>query len=93
MTKPLRQTASPTAADVQDAVREHELSTRSKTVTLAASVGTTAKVLRHSLGRKPAGWRVIDIDADATVWRSAALNNDTLTLTASASANIRVEVF
>lgn len=50
-------------------------------------------VINHRLGRKLQGWKVIDIDGAANIYRSAALSALTLTLTSSAAVNVSLEVF
>lgn len=47
----------------------------------------------HKLGRMMQGWFITDIDTAATIYRSAALNDKTLTLTSNASALVNVGVF
>lgn len=53
--------------------------------------GTT--VINHLLGRTQQGWRLVDIDGAATIYRSAALNALTLTLTSNAAVTVSLEVF
>lgn len=51
-------------------------------------------IIPHKLGRKLIGWQVIDIDADATVWRVANLSPTlNLTLRASALCTVSLKVF
>lgn len=50
-------------------------------------------VINHGLGRVPTGWIIMDINAAATIYRSAAFNVTTLTLNSSAIATIRLGVF
>lgn len=57
------------------------------------SLGVGATVVNHKLGRTPQGWRVVDIDGAATIYRSEALNNLTLTLTSDAAVTVSLEVF
>lgn len=52
-----------------------------------------ATVISHKLGRKPQGWIITDINASATVYRSAAFNDLTLTLTSSAVATVNLYIF
>jgi len=54
---------------------------------------TGANVINHLLSRQMRGWILTDIDAAATVYRSAPMNTQTLTLTASAPANVNLWVF
>jgi hypothetical protein len=58
-------------------------------ITLAVGANT----ITHNLGRVPVGWIIMDINASATVYRSAAFNISTLTLTSSAIATIKLGVF
>lgn len=60
-----------------------------KDVTLAIG----ANVINHKLGRVPQGWMIIDIQGAATVYRSAAFNDLTLTLTSSAAVTASLYVF
>lgn len=57
------------------------------------SLTTGVNVINHRLGRTMQGWRVVDIDAVATIYRSAVLNDLTLTLTVSAPCVVAIEVF
>lgn len=50
-------------------------------------------VINHLLSGKMQGYYVVDLDAPVTVYRSAPLNNLTLTLTSSGQANITLAVF
>lgn len=50
-------------------------------------------VINHKLGRLPQGWILIDIQGVATVYRSAAFNDLTLTLTSSAAVTASLYVF
>lgn len=50
-------------------------------------------VINHKLGQKMQGWAVVDVDGAATIYRSAPLNNLTLTLTSSAAVTVALEVF
>lgn len=52
-----------------------------------------ANVINHKLGQTMQGWFVTDINASATVYRSAPFNDLTLTLTASAPCTISLGVF
>jgi hypothetical protein len=53
--------------------------------------GTT--VINHLLGRQMQGWMIGDIDAAATIYRSAPLNAKTLTLTSNAATSVSLWVF
>lgn len=50
-------------------------------------------VINHLLGYTMRGWVVTDITGASTVYRSAPLNNKTITLNASAPAIISLAVF
>lgn len=50
-------------------------------------------VINHLLQRQMIGWIVTDQDASASIYRSAPLNNQTLTLTSDAAAIINLWVF
>lgn len=58
-------------------------------ITLTAGVN----VINHKLGTTPVGWMITDINAPVTIYRSAAFNPLTLTLTSSGSAVISLAVF
>jgi hypothetical protein len=57
------------------------------------SLSNGATVINHKLGRTPQGWRIVDIDGAATVYRSQPFNNLTLTLTSNAAVTVSLEVF
>lgn len=50
-------------------------------------------ILSHRLGRMMTGWFVVDQNAGVTLYRSAALNDKTLTLNASAPVTVSLWVF
>ena len=50
-------------------------------------------VINHRLGRKLRGWVLLDVNAATTIYRSAPLNDLTLTLNSSAVAIISLGVF
>ncbi len=50
-------------------------------------------VINHLLGRTMQGWRIADINAAVTPYRSAPFNDITLTLNASAPCTVTLEVF
>jgi len=60
-----------------------------KNVALAS--GNT--VINHLLGAVQQGWVVLDVDAAATIYRSAPLNDKTLTLHSSAACTVTLGVF
>jgi len=49
--------------------------------------------INHKLGRKQQGWLILDINGAATIYRSAAFNDKTLTLNSSAAVTIKLGVF
>lgn len=53
--------------------------------------GTT--VINHKLGRKMQGYMIADQNAAASIYRSAALNDLTLTLTSSAACTVAIWVY
>ena len=58
-----------------------------------ASLDVSGTRVSHNLGRPPDGWVVIDNDADARVWRSGEMDSSSITLSASAAANVRLWIF
>ena len=50
-------------------------------------------VINHLLGRMMQGWLLVDQDKGVTIYRSAPLNGQTLTLNASGTVNISLWVF
>lgn len=60
-----------------------------KNVALIAGVNN----INHLLSRTQQGWFLTDIDAAATIYRSAAFNDKTLQLTSSAAAQASIWVF
>jgi hypothetical protein len=57
------------------------------------SLGSGVNVIDHKLGHMMLGWFLIDPQGTATVYRSAPLNDLTLTLTASASLVTSIGVY
>lgn len=57
------------------------------------SLAIGANKIDHRLGRTPQGWRIVDIDGVAQIYRSEAFNPLTLTLTSDAAVTIALEVF
>ncbi len=52
-----------------------------------------ANVVNHLLGRTLQGWYVVDQNASVTIYRSAAKNDKTLTLTSSGAVTVDLFVF
>jgi hypothetical protein len=57
------------------------------------SLITGSNVVNHKLGRNPQGWILIDIDASASIYRSGAFNDLTLTLVSDADCQVSLYVF
>jgi len=63
---------------------------------LIALTAATTVLVKHGLGRKVRGWKIVDIDAAATVYRDTSSSADLtvyLPLVASANCNVKLEVF
>lgn len=60
-----------------------------KNVALVSGVN----VINHKLQQQQQGWFLTDLDAPVTIYRSAAFNNLTLTLTSSGPATVSIGVF
>ena len=54
---------------------------------------TGVNIINHKLGRLMQGWSIVDINAAITYYRSAPMNDKTLTLTCSGPAIVNIEVF
>lgn len=50
-------------------------------------------VVNHLLGHMMNGWFITDINGAATIYRSAGLNDKTLTLTSNAAVTVNIGVF
>lgn len=61
------------------------------TTNIKLTVGTAQK-LYHQLGHLPVGFRVIDRNASAVVWRTAS-DRTSITLQASATVTVKIEIF
>lgn len=57
------------------------------------SLASGANTISHKLGRTIQGWMVTDVNGIATIYRSAPLNDSTLTLTSSAPVTASIYVF
>lgn len=53
---------------------------------------TGVNVIDHRLGRQPQGWLIIDLNANATVYRSG-WSDLTITLTASGPCTVSLYIF
>lgn len=58
-------------------------------ITVSSGVNT----INHKLAKAMQGWIVTDINNNITLYRSAAFNDKTLTLTCSGSATLNLWVF
>lgn len=56
-------------------------------------LATGVTVINHKLGRLLQGWQICDVNGAATIYRSAAKNDLTLTLTSSAAVTVDIFVF
>lgn len=54
---------------------------------------TGVNIVNHGLGRMQQGWELTDIQGPAVIYRSAAFNDLTLTLTSSADVAVSIGVF
>lgn len=52
-----------------------------------------SNVINHGLGRTMQGWMVTDVNAAANIYRSAALNDKTLTLTSDVAVTVNIYIF
>lgn len=59
----------------------------------AVALITGDNVINHLLARKMQGFIISDINAAATIYRSAPFNDQTLTLNSSANCSIALVVF
>jgi hypothetical protein len=58
-----------------------------------ALTATTPKAVNHLLQRMPQGWFLVDINANAVIWRPAAWNDATITLESSANVTVSIYVY
>ncbi len=59
--------------------------------TIALKAGVN--MINHRLQRMQQGWIIYDQDGASSIYRTAALNNLTLTLTSTAACNVKLWVF
>lgn len=50
-------------------------------------------VINHLLGKKQQGWFLTDVQGAATIYRSEAFNDKTLTLISNANVTVNIGVF
>jgi hypothetical protein len=67
--------------------------TNSKNVLMGISLNNGVTVINHLLGRMMQGWTLTDINGSASIYRSAPMNNTTLTITSNAAVVVNIEVF
>ncbi len=60
---------------------------RSKPITVK-TIANQRFTIKHELGRVPAGWLVIDCNRAANVWRSGAMNKESIELIADQDAEL-----
>jgi hypothetical protein len=87
-------------ADLQSNVREFlnqlDFNVLQGNVIDNVSLGTTATMIAHKLGRKFLGWQILDIQGDARVWRDTSITDrpeQFLPLKASSSVTVKLWVF
>jgi hypothetical protein len=83
--------ANPTWAATLNPIVSNPLNNASVLYDVVLSEG--ANVINHKLGRMMLGWFLVDLQANQTVYRSAPLNELTLTLTASGAVTVSIGVF
>lgn len=54
---------------------------------------STPKTINHLLQRLPQGWFIVDINANAVVWKTQNWTATTITLESSADATISIYVY
>jgi len=79
--------------DTRDAITQLAALPFASAVELSGVVLGAAPVsVAHGLGRTPRRWKIVDQNADARVWRSAAADDKYLPLTASAAVTVTLLV-
>lgn len=56
-------------------------------------IANVPNAINHLLQRMPQGWLLVDKNSNATVWRAAPLNANTITLVSSANTMIDLYVY
>lgn len=69
------------------------LPTNSPSMLKNVPIVTGVNVINHKLGRTPQGWILTDINSNVQLYRSAAFNDLTLTLTSNGASTISLMVF
>lgn len=82
---------NPILASVLNPIISSPLSSASLLKNVALINGIT--VVQHKLGRLMQGWFIVDQNGAAQIFRSAPLNNLTLTLTSDAIVTVSLGVF
>jgi hypothetical protein len=59
----------------------------------SVKLASGTNVINHKLGRQQQGWFITDINGSANIYRSAAFNDLTLTLTSDAAVTVNIMVF
>lgn len=62
------------------------------TVIVDVAIATAGTVIPHTLNRVPVRWIVLDKNANAVIWRSAASTSNTITLKSSAAVTATIAV-
>jgi hypothetical protein len=87
---PLLKTGNPTPSpNVLSIVKDLPIGQLIENVSLGAGV----TVIDHELNKLPVGWILTDINGSSSIYRSAAFNSETLTLTSSAAVIVSIFVF
>lgn len=60
---------------------------------ISVTIASGTNVINHLLGRVQQGWIIVDTTTAITLYRSAAFNNLTLTLTSSGAGEVSLYVF
>lgn len=85
------ESANPLWAQALNPVLANPLNTAQILPPTSLAVGPN--IINHKLGRMMQGWFLTDIQGIATIYRSAAMNSTTLTLTSSAAVVASIGVF
>ena len=83
-------------ANVEDTFNELTQSEFIRGNFVTAAIGTGDTVINHLLGRNYEGWTIVDLDANAVIYRSNTQNNNLdrqIILKASAPVNAKIYIF
>lgn len=85
------ESANPLWAQALNPVIANPLNTAQILASVSLVMGDN--IINHKLGRMMQGWFLTDVQGPATIYRSAAMNSTTLTLTSSAAVVANIGVF